>query len=212
MDPKEPNTETVNEMLSDSEPVGELAHAAAPSVETPSDSETAADMTPEQTRVAGLYDSFTEKARELYEAGQEKSKESLGKAMESARKQLQSAGEAAGEFSAEQGEAFKQFMRRDLDQTARDLKALGQEAGERLHPARLGAGALSSLAKLMSATGSALHNLSQKAEEALRYKTGEITAAGTLTCLQCGKTLQLKRTAHIPPCPVCKGTEFRKGY
>ncbi len=187
MDPKVPNTETV----SDSEPVSELNHPGSPDEAVPSDSETAADMPPEQSRLAALYDTFTERAREAFDAGQEKSKEALEKAMETARVQLQAAGEAAGEaagkFSAEQGEAFKQFMRRDLDQTARDFKEIGKEAGERLHPARLGAGALSTLAKLMDATG-------------------------TLTCTQCGKKLQLKRTAHIPPCPSCKGTEFRKGY
>lgn len=155
-----------------------------------------------------LYDRFTERARELFDAGQEKSREAMEKAMESAREQIA----AAGEFSAEQGELFKQFMRRDLEQTALDMQALGQEAKERLHPARLGAGALSSLARLLDVTGSALGFLSRKAEDALHYNTGDITAAGTLTCMQCGQKVQLKRTSKIPPCPSCHGTRFRKGY
>jgi isocitrate dehydrogenase len=161
---------------------------------------------PEQ-RVA-LYDRFAERVREIFDAGQEKSKEAMEKAMESAREQLA----AAGEFSAEQGEVFKQFMRRDLEQTALDMRALGHEAKERLHPARLGAGALSSMARLLEAAGSALQNLSRKAESALRYTTGDITTAGTLTCVQCGQAVQLKRTSTIPPCPKCHGSEFRKGY
>ncbi len=171
-------------------------------------SETAAGTTEEQGRYEALYDRFTERARELFDAGQEKSTEAMEKAMEGAREQFAN----AGEFSAEQGEAFKKFMRRDLDQTAQDMRALGQEAKERLNPARLGAGALSSMARLLEVTGSALKNLSRKAEEALRFNTGEITAAGTLTCTKCGQTVQLKRSAHIPPCPSCHGTEFRKGY
>lgn len=162
----------------------------------------------EQGRYEVLYDRFADRARELFEAGQEKSKEAMEKAMEGAREQLA----AAGEFSAEQGETFKKFMRRDLEQTAEDMRVLGQEARERLNPARLGAGALSSMAQLLEATGSALHSLSRKAEDALRFKTGEITAAGTLTCVACGQKVQLKRSAHIPPCPSCHGTEFRKGY
>ncbi|MBK7768564.1 MAG: zinc ribbon-containing protein [Sulfuritalea sp.] len=162
----------------------------------------------EQGRYEALYDRFAERARELFDASQEKSKEAMEKAMESAREQLA----AAGEFSAEQGEAFKNFMRRDLDQTAEDMRTLGQEAKERLHPARLGAGALSSMARLLEAAGSALQNLSRKAEDALRFTTGEITAAGTLTCTKCGQAVQLKRSSHIPPCPRCHGTEFRKGY
>lgn len=69
----------------------------------------------------------------------------MEKAMDAARQQFST----AGEFSAEQGELFKQYMRRDLAQTEQDMRALSQESKERLHPARLGAGALSSLARLV---------------------------------------------------------------
>ena len=162
----------------------------------------------EQGRYEVLYDRFSERVREVFEAGQEKSKEALDKAMDVAREQFS----AAGEFSAEQGEVFKQFMRRDLEQTGQDMQALGKDAKERLHPARLGAGALSSMARLLDSAGSALQSLSRKAEEALHYHTGDLTAAGTLTCTKCGQTVQLKRTAKVPPCPSCHGTEFRKGY
>lgn len=155
-----------------------------------------------------LYDRFAERARELFDAGQEKSKEAMEKAMEAARQQLAD----AGDFSAEQGEVFKQFMRRDLEQTAQDMRALGLEAKERLNPGRLGAGALSSMARLLAATGSVLQFLSEKAEDALHYNTGEITAAGTLTCMHCGQEMHLKRTSNIPPCPSCHNTKFRKGY
>jgi isocitrate dehydrogenase len=162
----------------------------------------------EQTRAEALYDRYAERSRELFDAGQEKSKIAMERAMEAARTQFA----AAGDFSAEQGQAFKKFLRRDLDQTAADMRGLRDEAGERLSPSRLGAGALSSMARLLEATGSALQHLSRKAEETLHFNTGEITAAGTLTCTRCGQSVQLKRSAHIPPCPSCHGTEFRKGY
>jgi Zinc-ribbon containing domain len=67
----------------------------------------------EQGPHEALYDRFSERVRELFEAGQEKSKEALETAMDMAREQFST----AGEFSAEQGEVFKQFMRRDLEQT-----------------------------------------------------------------------------------------------
>ncbi len=185
--------------MNQTEPKPDTEAGANAGTETPS---------AEQSRYEALYDRFAERARELFDAGQEKSKDAMEKAMENAREQLA----AAEEFSAEQGEAFKKFMRRDLDQTAEEMRELGQEAKERLNPARLGAGALSSMAKLLEATGSALQNLSRKAEDALHFNTGEITAAGTLTCTKCGQKVQLKRSAHIPPCPGCHGTQFRKGY
>lgn len=155
-----------------------------------------------------LYDRFTERASELFAAGQEKSREAMEKAMDAARQQFS----AASEFSAEQGELFKQYMRRDLAQTEQDMRALSQESKEHLHPARLGAGALSSLARMLEVAGSAMQSWSRKAEDALHYGTGDITTAGTMTCVKCGQTLQLKRTSRIPPCPSCSGTQFRKGY
>lgn len=162
----------------------------------------------EASRTAALYDRFAEKSRELFETGQEKGHEAWEKAMELARQQLA----GAGEFSAEQGEVFKQYLRRDLDQTLEDMQQLGVEAKERLNPARVGAGTLSSLSKLLHVTGNTLTRLSKKTEKALEYKTGEITMAGTLTCLKCGHKVQLKETSVVPSCPACQGNRFRKGY
>ena len=159
-------------------------------------------------KLSELYDRFVESSREAFELSKEKSGEAWEKSMEVARKKL----EETDEFSAEQGEAFKRYMRRDLEQTSEDIQHLGQEAKEILHPARLGAGALSSLARFLNSAGDALTSLSKKAENALVYHSGEITAAGTLTCSSCGHKIQLKKTAVVPTCPECQGTSFRKGY
>jgi isocitrate dehydrogenase len=159
-------------------------------------------------KASALYDRFTEKSREIFDQGQEKGREAWEKAMELSRQQLA----AAGEFSAEQGELFKQYLRRDLDQTAADMRQMGEQAKERLNPARLGAGALSSVSKLLDAAGGAMSALSAKAEWALEYRTGEVTMAGTLTCTGCGQKVQLKATGVVPTCSACQGTRFRKSY
>ena len=44
----------------------------------------------------------------------------------------------------------------------------------------------------------------------LTFRTGDITSAGTLTCENCGWTLQSTRTTLLPPCPRCSETTFRK--
>lgn len=160
------------------------------------------------SQAAALYDRFVEKSQEIFNRGHEKGQEAWEKSMELARQQMS----VAGEFSAEQGEAFKRYLRRDLDHTVADMRQLGEEAKEGLNPARLGAGALSSLAKLLQAAGGALTALSEKAEDALVYQAGEITMAGTLTCSACGHKIQLKTTSTVPPCPTCQGTSFRKSY
>jgi len=155
-----------------------------------------------------LYDRFAEKSREIFDLGQEKGRDAWEKAMELAHQKMTE----AGEFSAEQGEAFKRYLRRDLDQTVADMRQLGVEAKEHFHPARLGAGALSSLAKLLHVVGGMLTTMSDKAEDALVYESGEITMAGTLTCASCGHKIQLKKTSMVPACPACKGKRFRKSY
>ncbi len=163
---------------------------------------------PSRSRQQALYDRFAERSRELFEAGHERGRQAFEKSMDRAREQLT----AAGEFTAEQGEAFKKYLKRDLDQTAEDMRVLGKEAEERLNPSRLGAGALSSLSRLLHATGKTLDSLSRKAEDTLAYQTGEVTAAGTLTCVACAQKVQLRQTGHVPPCPRCRGTRFRKSY
>lgn len=159
-------------------------------------------------QASDLYDRFVELSREAFDLSKEKGSEAWEKSMEIAREKLA----ATGEFSAEQGETFKRYLRRDLEQTGVDIQRLGKEAKDILNPARLGAGALSTLAKLLHSAGSALTSLSEKAENALEYKSGEMTAAGTLTCSSCGHKILLKKTSVVPTCTECQGTSFRKGY
>lgn len=45
---------------------------------------------------------------------------------------------------------------------------------------------------------------------AMTFRTGDITTAGTLTCENCGWTLQTTCTTLLPPCPQCASTTFRK--
>lgn len=162
----------------------------------------------DKSRLARQYDMLASKFNELYLAGKERGREAMSVALEKANEQLIE----LGEFGTEQGEKLKQYLARDLDQTISDAQQLGEEAKERFHPARLGAGALSSLATVLELTSNALHSLSDKTKKTLTYKTGEMTSAGTLTCQACGQEVHLKETGHVPPCPKCDGTLFNKGY
>ncbi|MDE2430904.1 MAG: hypothetical protein KGM99_19460 [Burkholderiales bacterium] len=162
----------------------------------------------EKARLAQQYDKLAARFNELYLAGKERSRESMNVALEKAREQMT----AVGEFSAERGEELKQYMARDLDQTIADAQKLGEEARERLHPSRLGAGAMASLAAMLDMTSSAIQSLKEMTQNAITYKTGEMTSAGTLTCHGCGQKVHLKETGHVPPCPKCSGTVFTKSY
>jgi len=159
-------------------------------------------------RLTAQYDRFAARFHELFEASREKGREALDISMEKAREQMT----ALGELSAEQAKLFSEYLKRDMQQAAEKMRRLGEEAKERLHPSRVGAGALASLASLLQLGGKTLLELSLKTRQALTYKAGEITTAGTLTCIMCRNTMQFTKTSQIPPCPHCQGITFRKGY
>lgn len=154
---------------------------------------------------ADQYDLLAERFRELFESGAEKSAEYAQLAMERARKQLTS----AGAFSEEQGKNLKAFLERDFAQVATSMR---DGAKERFNPSRVGAGALASISELLNFAGSALSTVAERAKKAISCRSGEITSAGTLTCLACDHEMHFKKTGRVPPCPKCHATEFRKSY
>jgi len=154
---------------------------------------------------ADQYDQLAARFKELFEAGAEKSSEFAQTALEKARQQLT----AAGAFSEEKGQKLKSFMERDFTQLAGSMR---DEARERLNPARLGAGALASISSLLHVASSALSDVAGRAERGLLCRSGEVTSAGTLTCISCGHEIHMKKTGRIPPCSKCHATEFKKSY
>jgi hypothetical protein len=162
----------------------------------------------DKDKLARQYDLLANKFNEFYLAGKERGRESMRLALEKAHEHLTE----AKEFSEEQGQELKHYLARDLDQTISHAQQLGEEAKERFNPARLGAGALSSIATVLEFTGNTLRSLSDKTKKTITYKTGEMTSAGTLSCQKCGQKVHLKHTGHVPPCPKCSGILFTKGY
>lgn len=159
-------------------------------------------------RLEAVYDKFTERVFALLAQGRGRGHEAVEAATETVRAGLA----AAGELSAVQGEAFKRYLRRDLRHLADEAQRLGRAAQHRLHPQRLRDGSLAALAEGLQAGGAMLQSWAQRANEAVIYEAGEITSAGTLTCLNCGRVIHLDRSAHVPPCPDCLAARFRKSY
>jgi len=162
----------------------------------------------DKNKLAEQYDRLASKFNELYLAGKERGHAAMSVALDKAQAQLT----ALGTFSTERGAELKKNLARDLDQTISTAQHLGEEAKDRFHPSRLGAGALASISSVLELGSNALRTLSDQTKKTITYKTGEMTSAGTLTCQSCGQQVHLKHTGHVPPCPKCNGTEFHKGY
>lgn len=154
------------------------------------------------------YDQLARRFNEIYLSAKERGREAMDRAMEKAKADLVN----AKAFTEERGERLRQQLSSDLDQTMVAVRKLGDKARKRFDPARLEAGALSSLVSVLEATGKAMQDLGDKAREKLTVQTGQITSAGTLVCTNCGQTVHLKHTGHVPPCPKCHGTTFTKTF
>lgn len=74
------------------------------------------------------YDRFADKAKEFFAKSSEQSLSSLEKAIESAKEHLIK----AGELSQQQAEHFKVFLRRDLEQAAKNVHHWGEVTSEQV--------------------------------------------------------------------------------
>ncbi|MCB1875214.1 MAG: zinc ribbon-containing protein [Chromatiales bacterium] len=54
------------------------------------------------------------------------------------------------------------------------------------------------------------HAIEAPDSEPLFYRTSEVTGPGTLECVACHKLVHFHRISHIPPCPECHKTAFRR--
>lgn len=148
-----------------------------------------------------FYEKMAERTAELLEEGRKTLDEALKKAKEELAK--------AGGHTSERADRVAEWVRRDVRQSAAKASDAVKQA---VDPQRMAAGAQSLLARILTGTADALSDLAKKTEQALEFKTGEVTSAGTLTCKECGAEMHMKQTARIPPCPKCHKTIFRKSY
>ena len=52
--------------------------------------------------------------------------------------------------------------------------------------------------------------MSDQLDQALVYHTGEMTHGGTFKCLNCDTEVLIKKPNHLPPCPQCQQTRFKR--
>jgi hypothetical protein len=114
-----------------------------------------------------------------------------------------------GETTREEAEKVADYLKRDLGEMARYLNDTGREyrAWFNMDLELIEA---SLLDLLMSVADRTRLELTQWAEQASQYRSGEITGPGTLACVNCGERLSFVRPGHIPPCPRCRSIEYRR--
>ena len=131
------------------------------------------------------------------------------------RKSINHARERAvelGELSREEADRVAAYLERDVKDAAQFLSDTGEELRSwfRFDMRLIETQVFSMFANVADQTSLQLQELADRARRADLYHTGEVTGLGTLACVACGKELHFHKPGHIPPCPRCKGSEFRR--
>ena len=158
--------------------------------------------------IGEAYELMLERAMADYRKAKEKAGPALHEFIDKARDTAVELGELTGE----EAEKLASYLKRDLTDAAGHLAEVSDELKEWLgfEAQLVKAEVFDLFLQAADHTTLELRKLKQQAEQALHYRTGEITGPGTLICEQCGEKLHFHKPGHIPPCPKCHATQFRR--
>jgi len=159
------------------------------------------------------------KLTEAYNRMLERVRERLHDLDEDARPALQRAIDHAEETASELGELSREearkvanYLRRDLHDAAEFLEESSHELGDwlRFDLQLVERGLAQLFSQVADQARLELAELAMRADALGEWHTGEVTGIGTLECKSCGEKLHFHKTGHIPPCPKCNGTRYRR--
>jgi len=159
-------------------------------------------------RLVAAYDTMLGRINETLERIEQKGLPSLRGSIDHARERAVE----LGELTREEADRIAGYVQRDMEDAAHFLADTGEEIRDwlkfdlRLVESRL----LDVFARVADQTSLQLRELAEQARRSELYHTGEVTGPGTLVCTQCAKELHFHKPGHIPPCPACHGTEYRR--
>jgi hypothetical protein len=160
-------------------------------------------------RLAQAYDHMLEGVRDWMQELEDATVPAIEKALDNAREKTME----FNELTREEAEKVGEYLRRDLlhlgehleDNKDEDLRSWFRMDLELIE---------TKLADLFSSvadrTTIELERLREIATLSEYWSTGEITGPGILECTACGEQLHFSKTGHIPPCPKCHATSFKR--
>ncbi len=155
-----------------------------------------------------MVDAATDKAEPIVDAAADKAEAIMNAALKSAREKASE----LGELSREEAEKVSDYIKRDLEDAADYLNREGGELKDWLKfdldvvEQRVG----QIFSESVDRTREAIARFELEANKRGEWHSGEVTGIGTLECKACGEKLHFHKTGHIPPCPKCHGSRFRR--
>ncbi len=162
-----------------------------------------------------LPDDVAKKLSEAYDKMLLRTRESMDQAEKNLGEALEMAMQKAsdlGELTREEADLIGIYIMRDLEDAAKFVDKSGQELRDWLRfDINVVENALVDMfSNMVDHTREALDQLKERANAIGEWHTGEVTGIGTLQCKGCGEEMHFHKTSHIPPCPKCHGTKFRR--
>ena len=167
-----------------------------------------------QDKLLKTYHAMLNQVKDLWQTAEEKAIPTLSENIEKATEKASE----IGELTKEEVEKIGSYIQRDLEQAGEYLSEYVAINGPQLENwikdelefAELEFADM--FANLADKTRLELDALAERARQVGVWRTGEITNVGVLYCQNCDEVLHFKKPGHIPPCPKCKGTEFKKVF
>lgn len=161
------------------------------------------------------HEGLTGKLTEAYNLMLERSRETIKNTQSGVRKAIDKAMEKAtelGELTREEAELVSIYVMRDLEDAATFINESGRELRDwlRFDIEVVENAILDRFTQMVDQTRLELDQLERRANAIGEWHTGEIVGIGTLQCKSCGEVIHFQQTGHIPPCPKCHGTTFRR--
>ncbi len=163
--------------------------------------------------------SVTEKLIQAYDKMMERVSASLEEAEEKAlptlKENIDKAAEKAvelEELTHDEAQKIAMYLRRDLQDAGRHLADTGEQLGSwlKFDMEQIEDRLLEFMSHAADKTRLQLLELQHELEEDPPHHSGEITGPGTLYCSECGQAIHFHETGHIPPCPKCHASNFRR--
>lgn len=160
-----------------------------------------------------------EKWLKIYHQLAEKTGEAMQKLKQEAQPVMQKSMEKAKELLADAEDHTREELDKVSDYLARDLQSAAKYIVEgeksladwlRTDLLYLEDKTIEAFSNMVDQTAMELHTLKQNADQFGEWHTGEIAGIGVLECKSCGQLVHFNEAGHIPPCPKCHASTFKR--
>lgn len=163
---------------------------------------------PQGSRQVSAYNRMMERVKQALEQAEHGAGDALRKSVEAAKQRAVE----LNELTREEAEQIGNWLHRDLDDAGYYLASSGRELRHwlRFELEQVEARLLEVFSRAADQTRLDYLAFQERVEANSVYQTGEITGPGSLRCEACGRQVHFRDSGHIPPCPACHGTRFRR--